>query len=198
MSELQNDLHTSREEWNTALLAVVSAAALLSILVYALVNCTDCYNSEVSTECHPATASTGAKWGGAGVYSAGENCDVNNAVLGAGFSSGEMVTPGEQGSHPLPYAMIPTQVPEAQGFRGYAPVEPVGAPAPGLRGYGAMEGGGSMAGCGGGQWGGGTTGQWGRSGSVGAGSQYLPGAHVSPGMTQGEEPPPSYYAPSYS
>lgn len=188
-SELQDTSHSQSHEnqWSLVLTGTVSAAVCLVLVVYAVINCTDCYKSEVSTEFHPATASSGVKWGGAGGYSAATTHDVNNSTLSAGFI-GEVVPPGEGGSQPLPYAMIPAHVPEAQGFCGYGPSQPAGGQ--GLSGYSAPGGGGAPPGNVGGQWGG--------AGQGGGGPQHFPGAHSSPlAMQEPEEPPPPYFDSSY-
>ncbi|XP_076448605.1 uncharacterized protein LOC143285235 [Babylonia areolata] len=130
--EVGPSLHTGSQlqtaEW---LVAVVAAVFVAALVVYAAIACTDCYKSEVSTECHPAAASGGVRWGGAGGYSSAVTSDVNRSVMGAGFT-GEVVVPDDGSSEPLPYALIPSQVPEAQGFRGYAPIEAASA-----QGYGS-------------------------------------------------------------
>lgn len=182
-SELQDAAQSDDIQWSSVLVGIVSAVACLVLVLYAIINCTDCYKSEVSSEFHPATASNTVKWGGAGGYSAATTNSVNDSVLSAGFT-GEVVPPVAAGSQPLPYTMIPAHVPEAQGFCGYGSSQPAGSQ--GLSGYSTPGGGGAPLGSAGGQWGGG-----GRP-------QHLPGAHSSPmAMSEPEEPPPPYFDPSY-
>ncbi|KAK7102973.1 annexin A7-like [Littorina saxatilis] len=125
---------TSQTTENTQILVgAVSTILFFIVIVYLVASCTDCYKSEVSTESHPATAASSApKWGGAGGYTGVASSNVNDRVLGAGFT-GEVVIPTD-GGEPLPYAMIPSQVPEAQGFRGYGSAEPTGP-----QGYGSGQ-----------------------------------------------------------
>ena len=68
----------------------------------------DCMNSEVSSENHPACGGgdSAVKWGGA------------SSGYSGGYVTGDVVThPGDRG---LPYAMVPTQVPQQSGFAGYS------------------------------------------------------------------------------
>lgn len=140
------------------------------MVVYILMTCGDCYNSEVSSENHPATGHSAPKWGGAGGYSAAASAHTDR-VLGAGFA-GEVFIPRYNGSEPLPYTVIPMQVPESQGFQGYHS----------SRGQGPS---GNVAA---------RTGYAPGSGGQEVTSQRLPGAHISPVMQ--EEAPPPYQ--SYS
>ncbi|KAL8589404.1 hypothetical protein ACOMHN_021556 [Nucella lapillus] len=172
-SEMQESTSLQHGQYTSTMVICVSAVAFLLIMAYFLAMCTDCYKSEVSTDTHPATGQSEAKWGGAGVYSAVAADNVNDSVLGAGFT-GEVVLPGEGSDQALPYTMIPAQVPEAQGFRGYGSAPPE----QGLRGYST---------------GGGGVGQSGGGGGVGGRPQQLPGAHVGP-MNEPEEAPPSYFS----
>ncbi|XP_076468632.1 uncharacterized protein LOC143299369 [Babylonia areolata] len=168
--EEEDSVYSQLSENGLSVLTVCAASvAFLLLAVYVLASCTDCYKSEVSTDFHPATGqSQGVKWGGSGGYNAAASSDVNDSVLGAGFT-GEVVVPGQGSDQALPYTMIPSQVPEAQGFRGYGSV-----PAEqGLRGYGGGGGGGMP-------------------------QQHMPGAHVSPvNPPEPEEPPPSYFSAAY-
>ena len=67
----------------------------------------DSMNSEGSSENHPACGGgdNAVKWGGA------------SSGYSGGYVSGGAVNPGE--TQGLPYAMVPTQVPEQAGFAGY-------------------------------------------------------------------------------
>lgn len=123
-------LHMPTAEWLIAVIVGMVCVAML--VIYVVVTCTDCYKSEVSTECHPASAAGAPKWGGAGGYSAAAGFDVHDPVLGAGFT-GEVIQLQDVASHALPYALVPSEVPEAQGFRGYGPAET----ADGVGGYGS-------------------------------------------------------------
>lgn len=151
--------------------AVLAAVILCLLLAFAVFSCTDCYKSEVSSECHPAAASNRPHWGGAGDYSAAVSSNPNDRVLGAGFTA-EIVSPAERvGTQNLPYTVIPAQVPEAQGFTGYVPA--------GQAGYGSTGGVGA------------------RMGTAPAIQGHFAGAHVSATPVppwQDNEPPPSYSA----
>lgn len=172
-SEMQDSTFFQQSQYTFIIVACVSAVAFLLIMAVFLAFCTDCYKSEVSTDFHPATGQSEVKWGGAGGYSAVTSTSVDDTILGAGFT-GEVVLPGQGGDQALPYTMIPSQVPEAQGFRGYGSAPPE----QGLRGYSAGEEGQNARGHGGGG---------------GRPQQHLRGAHVSP-MNEPEEPPPSYFS----
>lgn len=96
-----------------ALVVAISGIAFLAVLVLIIFKCTDCYNSEVSSENHPACAEKQPKWGGAVGYTS-----ANYSGMNSGFQTGERVELNEQQS--LPYAMIPHGVPESAGFQGYS------------------------------------------------------------------------------
>ena len=155
-------------EWGLPVVAALSAVVFVVVAVVLLGVCTDCYKSEVSSDFHPATAHTEVRWGGAAGYTAAPTSDP---VLSSGFAEDL----GTGGSQALPYTMIPSQVPESQGFRGYGTSA---TPATqGLSGY-------SMAP---------PPGPTGYTGNQG--SQHLPGAHISPASApEPDEPPPSYSA----
>ncbi|RUS87960.1 hypothetical protein EGW08_004238 [Elysia chlorotica] len=89
--------------------------ASLVILSMGLMVCMDCMNSEVSSESHPASMSAAPKWGGATNYNrAGEGQGGTHS----GFVS-EVINPSDLRNAPLPYSMVPTQIPDAAEFRGY-------------------------------------------------------------------------------
>lgn len=103
----------SSEVTDSSIVAVaVSVIVLLTVLVVIIIKCTDCYNSEVSSENHPACADKQYRWGGADGYTG-----VNPSAPNAGFTTGERVELTQQ--H-LPYTMIPTGVPASGGFQGYS------------------------------------------------------------------------------
>lgn len=91
-----------------------SVFVLFFLVVYVVINCGDCYNSEVSSENHPATQGGSVKWGGAEGYSSTAGSSVNDRVLSAGFT-GDVVTPGQH----LPYPAVGARIPESLGFQGY-------------------------------------------------------------------------------
>ncbi|XP_005098886.1 uncharacterized protein LOC101848969 [Aplysia californica] len=117
---------------NIALGVIVCVVVFLLLVVVAVPGCMDCMNSEVSSESHPACGDTSRKWGGAVDYTP---ADSRNP--GAGFTTGEVVNPSDPYNQQLPYAMIPTQVPEQAGFVGYQ--SGVGGDG-GLAGYSAGPG----------------------------------------------------------
>lgn len=89
--------------------------ASLVILSMALMVCMDCMNSEVSSESHPASMSATPKWGGAINYQRGGQGEGGTDSC---FIS-EQVNINDLRNAPLPYSMIPTQIPESGEFRGY-------------------------------------------------------------------------------
>ncbi|ESO99733.1 hypothetical protein LOTGIDRAFT_173571 [Lottia gigantea] len=89
-------------------LGILSVVVIVCVSVYIIFTCGDCYNSEVSSENHPACASgshSGAhKWGGSDMGYAsntyGQAIDINNQAPA--------------------YSMIPVQVNDDPGFQGYS------------------------------------------------------------------------------
>lgn len=163
----QGDTSASEYSWYKSVPVTVFVILVVCLVAaFAIISCMDCYNSEVSSECPAAAGSSGARWGGAGGYTAAASFNPNNRVLGSGFTA-EVVIPTDRENQGLPYAMIPSQVPEVHGFSGYTPVTQAS--------YGGTDS---------------VGGRWGE-----APRGRMPGAHVnatSVPFRQEDEPPPSY------
>ena len=94
---------------------VLACVASLVLLGMALMVCMDCMNSEVSSDSHPASSGDTPKWGGASNYSrAGGGQGGRDSAYVT-----EVVNPDDLRNAPLPYSMVPTQIPESGEFRGY-------------------------------------------------------------------------------
>ncbi|GFR59963.1 hypothetical protein ElyMa_000066900 [Elysia marginata] len=89
--------------------------ASLVVLGLAVMVCMDCMNSEVSSDSHPASTGGAPKWGGATNY---RRSGYGEGGTDAAYVS-EEVNINDPRHAPLPYSMVPTQIPESGEFRGY-------------------------------------------------------------------------------